>query len=139
MLHSILIIDDNETDRELLIRLIKKAGIAESIHEADDGQSGLDYFKSRLGSPPYEGGFPSTLIFLDINMPRVDGFRFLEEFATLRENYAEIESAVLTMFSSSEREEDKQRAFSFPFVKGFVVKMPRSPEELKAIVLEHFP
>jgi CheY-like chemotaxis protein len=137
---SILIIDDNETDRYLLKRLIKAGNISNKIFESENGRAALDFLEENIkanGGKP--DGFPPMLIFLDINMPIMGGFEFLEEFTKLVSDTKGLESTVLTMFSSSEKEEDKERALSYDMVKGYMVKLPRSADELKNVLRDHFP
>ncbi len=118
---NVLIVDDNELDRYILRRQLTKIGV-ESIIEKDDGSTALeflqDYDKNAL---LYPDEFPPVVIFLDINMPKVDGFDFLKEFSTMRSR-SELASIVVCMYSSSERLEDKEKAAKFDFVADFIVK-----------------
>ena len=68
--HSILIIDDEETDRYLLKRLLKKIKITCKVFEATDGKEALDFFlNEEKNLIKYSDSYPPTIIFLDINMP----------------------------------------------------------------------
>lgn len=132
---SIMIIDDNATDRYLLKRMIKKLNVATEVFEADDGKIALDFLENYdENSKKFSDDFPPLLIFLDINMPVMDGFEFLEAFSNLRKTNDGYISSVFTMFTSSEREEDKLRVSSYDFVKGFIVKGSESPESLREVV-----
>jgi CheY-like chemotaxis protein len=131
---STLIIDDSEADRYILKRLIKKAEISEHIFEKENGQEALDFladYEVNFKEDPEK--FPPILIFLDINMPVMGGFEFLVEFEKLQKIH-DYSGSVLIMFTSSEREDDKAKALSYDFVKGYLYKMPNSAEELKAEV-----
>ncbi|TMO09555.1 MULTISPECIES: response regulator [unclassified Pseudoalteromonas] len=131
----ILIIDDNEVDRYILKRLIKEANLELTIFEKNDGQEALEFLENyEANRQEYPGDFPPILIFLDINMPRVNGMQFLEEFAELRK-IIEISSCVVMMFSSSEREEEKEIIMAYDFVKGYLVKGDFQAEDLKEKVL----
>ncbi|WP_426359117.1 response regulator [Pseudocolwellia sp. HL-MZ19] len=118
---NVLIVDDNELDRYILRRQLTKIGV-ESIIEKDDGSTALeflnDYDKNAM---LYPDEFPPVVIFLDINMPKVNGFDFLKEFSTMRTRN-ELASIVVCMYSSSERLEDKEKAAKFDFVADFIVK-----------------
>ena len=119
---SVMIIDDNEVDRYLLTRHLKKTGIVGKIFEADDGTSALEMFnhyQNNKQEKPIE--FPPTVLFLDVNMPLMDGFEFLDKFADIWQSINN-QSIVVMMFTSSDNDEEKQRAFSYPFVKGFISK-----------------
>ncbi|MEM5478428.1 response regulator [Pseudoalteromonas fuliginea] len=131
----ILIIDDNEVDRYILKRLIKEANLELTIFEKKDGQEALEFLENyEANKKEHPDGFPPILIFLDINMPRVNGIQFLDEFAKLRK-VIEISSCVVMMFSSSEREEEKKIIMAHDFVKGYLVKGTFKAEDLKEKVL----
>lgn len=118
---SVLIIDDSEIDRYILNRQLSEIGITE-IFEQDDGSSALQFLQQHaINSDDLPRSFPPDVIFLDINMPIMGGFDFLNEFASLREKLA-LDSCVIMMYSSSERREDKDKAATFEFVKDFLTK-----------------
>ena len=119
---SVMIIDDNEVDRYLLTRHLKKTGIVSKIFEADDGTSALEMFDEyQANKQDKPTDFPPVVLFLDVNMPLMDGFEFLEKFTGIRQSI-ENQSIVVMMFTSSDNDEEKERAFSYPFVKGFLSK-----------------
>lgn len=131
----VMIVDDNEDDRYLLKRLIKKLEIDIDIVEAADGTVALDFLVDFSNNKQrYGEGFPPALIFLDINMPLMDGFEFLEAFSGLRTQSNNYKTSIFIMFSSSERDEDKEKAASYEFVEGFVVKGDMSKDKLKSII-----
>jgi len=127
---SALIVDDNEVDRYLLTRHLNDIDVVD-IFEADDGSSALeflsDYDKNR---EMHNGKFPPIVIFLDINMPILNGFEFLDEFDVLRKRL-ELKACVIMMYSSSERQEDKDKAAKFDFVQDFLIKGEVTPELLR--------
>ena len=134
-LFSILIVDDNDIDRELIVRQIKRAKLADHIYEESDGEKALNFLSDYRKN---SDGYP-LLIFLDINMPRMNGFEFLDKFEELKRETDNFSMTVLTMFTSSERQEDVDKAMSYGSVKGYIVKMPLSSNELKEIIKKHFP
>jgi len=128
---SALIIDDSEIDRYILKRHLKEIGVVD-VFESDDGSSGLDFLENYEENCKIHGKkFPPVVIFLDINMPILNGFEFLEKFAELRKRLA-LKSCVIMMYSSSERAEDKEKANRFDFVKDYLTKGEMSVDELKA-------
>ncbi len=138
--YSILIVDDDETDRYILKRLLKSCGIDVPIFEKCDGVEAIEFLQNyEAGDSIEEQPFPPTIVFLDINMPRMNGFGFLEEFARMDASAHRLESIVFVMISSSDNLEDKQRAQQFPFVKDYIVKMPSSGAELLAFIQKHLP
>ncbi|KZN61501.1 response regulator [Pseudoalteromonas luteoviolacea] len=132
---SMMIIDDCEDDRYLLKRVINKLGIATEIFEADNGETALNFLVDYdENAKKFKGDFPPLLIFLDINMPRMNGFEFLASFAKLRNGNPNYSSLVFTMFTSSAIEEDKQKARSYSFVKGFLNKGDLTPHSLENLL-----
>lgn len=131
-LKNVLLIDDSESDNFYHARKIRKMGITDNIHICYGGQEALDFLKSEL-----EGIHPQpTLIFLDINMPGMNGWEFLQEYEKLE--VAQQGEIVLTMLSNSIDERDRTRAHEFRAVQGFYGK-PLSDEYLTSILEKHFP
>ncbi|MDO6840664.1 response regulator [Paraglaciecola chathamensis] len=118
---NVLIVDDSELDRYILRRQLTALGV-QNIEEKDDGSSALAYLKDYdRNYLLFPDKFPPVIIFLDINMPKVNGFDFLEEFAKIRKQF-DFRSCVVAMYSSSERSEDKERALKYEFVSRYLVK-----------------
>lgn len=129
--HSILIIDDNEDDRYLLKRMLDEISITGKVFEADNGKTGLDLLNDYQNNcQQYPNDFPPDLIFLDINMPVLNGFGFLNQFSVLKEKYHSLSSSII-MYTSSEHQDDKTKAFSYDFVKAYIPKMSITIDELK--------
>lgn len=131
---SILIVDDNDMDRYILRRYLKKCSFDVKTFEVEDGQAALDYFvdhhMKRREDPER---YPPMIVFLDINMPRVDGFGFLEQFSQIRAEF-DLDATVVIMFTSSPRQEDKDRSFQWNFVKEFIVKGDFSADDLDRVI-----
>lgn len=133
---AVLIVDDSEEDRYLLARQLRETGIVPHIFEETNGRSALKFFQdyeSRRATSPDK--YPPQVVFLDINMPFLDGYGFLKEYAALRKEVAAVSSVVM-MYSSSEENAEKQKAFEFDFVKDYLVKGKFSTEELKHKLLQ---
>ncbi len=131
---SILIIDDSVDDRYLLKRQLKEIDIVSRIFEANDGLSGLEFLSGyEKNAALYSKDFPLMVIFLDINMPRLGGLEFLEKFCELKK-LPEFKFTVLLMFTSSEAPDDQKMALNYDFVRGYIVKMPKSSQDLYEIL-----
>ena len=72
-----------------------------------------------------------ALILLDLNMPELDGFEFLEEFVNLPE--AKRMNKVIVILTSSDYEKDRERAKQYNVVSGYVTK-PLTHEKLVSIM-----
>jgi len=96
---AIMIVDDNESDRYVLKRLLKAAGIEAAVVEASDGRSAIDLLNDKESWQKTGATFPPALILLDINMPRMNGLEFLDEFSKIRKDQFE-NTSVLIITSS---------------------------------------
>lgn len=131
-LKNVLLIDDSESDNFYHARKIRKMGITDNIQICYSGAEALEYLKSEL-----EGVHPQpTLIFLDINMPGMNGWEFLEEYEKLE--VAQQGEIVLTMLSNSIDIRDEEKAGRHKSVRGYSSK-PLSEEYLTSILADHFP
>lgn len=99
----VMLVDDNDTDNFISKRIIELAGYADRIEVKNSGKSALDYIKENQGQL---GNIPD-LIFLDINMPVVDGFVFLYEFAKFPETVRNKTKVVILSSSDNKRDIDK--------------------------------
>ena len=137
MRYSILIIDDSEEDRYLLKRFIKKTGLDTSIVEMVNGEKAMDfltrYEEHRKEHPDI---VPPLLVFLDVNMPIMDGWEFLNEFRGQRSSIA-IQPVVVVMYSTSDLQRDIDRIKKYDFVNSYLVKGTFAPDELKKTIVDN--
>lgn len=118
-----LIVDDSYIDRLVAGMLIKRTfGISE-IKEVSGGEQALEFLKARNNFPQ-----DHLIILLDIMMPQMDGFDFLNAFEKLDAHHKENVSIV--MLSSTFDDQDISRANEHPYVKKLLSK-PLSANELK--------
>ena len=135
MRYSILIIDDSEEDRYLLKRYLGKCGLDVIVAEASNGEMALafltNYEQARKDNPGIE---PPLLVFLDINMPVMSGWEFLDEFHE-KQDQIQIKPTIVVMYSTSDQGEEKARIDNYEFVKSYVVKGKFTPENLKQTIV----
>ncbi|MCF2860124.1 response regulator [Pseudoalteromonas sp. SMS1] len=132
---TIMMIDDDEVDRYLLKRALKSAGYVSYIFEAENGQAAIDFLSNyEDNAKQYPERFPPIIIFLDINMPLMDGFEFLEAFVKLRACTHVFNKSMLALYTSSKCDEDKHKAQGYDFVKGYLVKESLSVHSLKKTI-----
>ena len=117
--NKILIIDDDENTRDLLSRMLKEGGWVPKT--AKDGKEGLD----QLGEDP-------ALIVLDLEMPRMDGFEFLNQYI---ETVNEKDRCPILVYSGKDLT-DVQKELLENNVEGLVRKDEVSMDELSTIVKE---
>ena len=130
---SILLVDDDDATNYLHELYIKEWGYAENIYKAMNGQEALDFLKT---NEAFQQERPS-LILLDINMPIMNGFEFMEAYKELEAEFKA--SLVVVMLTSSLHSSDQKRASELNDLRSFINK-PLSREQMDAIAaqLEEF-
>lgn len=113
MIKTAMTIDDDDGDQMLYNRIMKRSGLIENILAFQMAEDALDYLKS-------ESGNPIDVIFLDINMPRMNGFEFLERATA--ELGPEFAKCVVIMLTTSLNPEDEAQARKFYVVKEYLNK-----------------
>ena len=133
-LNCILLIDDNDADNVFHKIRITKADVCNVIKVVTSAQEALDYLKM-AGELNQTENYPKPeLIFLDINMPGMNGFEFLEEYKNLAP--ALKAKIVIVILSTSANASDIQKSQEINEVFDFETK-PLSKESIENI-LEHY-
>ena len=132
-LPCVLLIDDDEPTNYLNQATLEEAGCAERIEVAQSGQAALNYLR-QVGE---DTTLPSpSLIFLDINMPAMDGWEFLSYYENLTQTQrAEV---VVVMLTTSLNPEDELRAQEIPSISGFRCK-PLTRTMIDSLLRVYFP
>ncbi len=112
-----LLIDDSDIDNMVNKRVVQKAGLSSDITVKNSAQSAIEYLKEIAENAAER--IPGV-IFLDIRMPQIDGFGFLELFEELPE--AIHNKSEIVMLSSSIDAADYRKAMDNRFVKQFLNK-----------------
>ncbi|HEX5001229.1 MAG TPA: response regulator [Bacteroidia bacterium] len=123
---KVFLVDDNPMDNMVNAQLISSVGFAVNPVVLNGGTDTLDMLKKAAPSELPE------LIFLDIRMPEMDGFQFLEEFEKLGE--AITRHCKIILLSTSDTFKDLNRANKNKLVRRFLNK-PLTSEMLAAINL----
>jgi CheY-like chemotaxis protein len=121
---KVMLIDDNSLDNFINKKLLETNGFAETVSAYESPEDALSFLKTAPSSELPE------VIFLDINMPGMDGFQFLDAFENL--NAAIHQQCKIIMLSTSESFKDLNRANKNKFVSKFLNK-PLTPEAIGAI------
>jgi CheY-like chemotaxis protein len=126
---TIMLIDDNEIDNLINQKMIEAAAIADKIYTHTGAKSGLEFLKNMEKLDLADQILPN-LIFLDIDMPLMDGFQFLDEFEKLGTLVKK--KCKVIMLTSSINPQDYNRAKKYSSIKLFLNK-PLSFETIKSI------
>ena len=121
-LSCVMVVDDSDADQFMSEILLKEYNPDVEILQAYDGVEALEMLKSAEKLP--------DLILLDINMPRMNGFEFLEEYCS--EKNEDTHAPVVVMLTSSAQNEDKAKAELYNCVKEYLEK-PLSVENLQEL------
>jgi len=124
---SILLVDDDEATNFLHKIYIEEWGVADNIYTALNGQEALDFLKE---NEEFRQNKPS-LILLDINMPIMNGFEFMEAYKELDDSMKA--SVVVVMLTSSLHHIDQARASGLDDLNGFINK-PLTREQMESIL-----
>lgn len=126
-LSCILLIDDDPSCNFIHERLLMRMGCTEKVEIARDGVEGLEFLRSKNTRP--------DIIFLDINMPKMNGWEFLEEYQHLSEE--EKSKIVIVMLTSSLNPDDRTKAESYSAVSDYDSKY-LDEEAVNKILHKHF-
>ncbi|MGZ2370522.1 response regulator [Ancylomarina sp. YFZ004] len=134
-LDCILLIDDEEANNFLHRMMIKKAGIDTFVQTTYNGIEALE-FLTCTGRYESNEAYPQPgIIFLDINMPLMNGWEFLEEYDKLPEEQKG--RIVMAMLTSSLNQDDVDRSKLNIDLKGFISK-PLSVAKLNEVIETNF-
>jgi CheY-like chemotaxis protein len=130
---TVLLIDDNELDNFINQKVMEAHCFAETIYTASNGRSAIDLIKNLQLIA--EETFPE-IIFIDLNMPLLDGFQFIEY--CLSEPTLKDRKTKLVVLTSSVNDDDKKRVEAYKQNITFLHK-PLSPKILEFLVAQDTP
>ncbi len=125
-INLIYVIDDDKIYRYTIETYIELLKLATTIKTFADGEEAIESIKQNLSSPD---NLPDVIL-LDVNMPIMDGWDFVEEFATLNNIPKDI---TLYMVSSSIDERDRERAQRNSQITDYIIK-PITEEQLVKLI-----
>jgi CheY-like chemotaxis protein len=120
----ILIIDDDEINNFIAAKLIDKIPPKAKVSTCINGQEGINFVKNKLSN---QDEFPD-IIFLDINMPLMNGWEFLEEYEHIKNDIKK--KVTINMLSSSVYNDDISKAETYTTVNKFISK-PLTVDKIK--------
>jgi CheY-like chemotaxis protein len=133
---NFMLIDDNKIDLFVNQKIIEKAVTNANIKTFASANSAINYLKVLESSPRSQTIFAPDIIFLDINMPEMNGFKFLSEFNKLE--IRKKKSIKIYMLSSSTNIEDVQKANKQKLCVGFINK-PLTSQTIENVIIQYRP
>jgi CheY-like chemotaxis protein len=110
----VLLVEDDDVDVMVVTRVFKKMQLPNTLTVARDGIEALELLRGTNGAQPVPKPY---VILLDLNLPRMNGFEFLEELRRDPEHGA----AVVFVLTTSDSERDKAAAYAHR-IAGYAVK-----------------
>lgn len=130
-LRHILLVDDDTINNFINEKLLKKLNSADKITVALNGEEAIK-FLDNINSDD-ENDYPD-LILLDINMPVMDGFEFLEKYKNL--DFPNKQSVIIVMLTTSTNPNDTEK-LNKSGISGYINK-PLTEEKITGLISEHF-
>lgn len=125
---NVLLIDDDPLTILICEKMMALTDFTHKVDSALNGTDGLKFLSDKVNNDPEN--IPQVIL-LDLNMPPLNGWEFLDQFAQIAPSLERVPP--IYILSSTVDPEDQKRATTYASVKGFISK-PLSKEQLDAIV-----
>jgi two-component system nitrate/nitrite response regulator NarL len=129
MVNKTVLIDDSDIDLFIQRRFLEVYNFSRHLVSYKSAEEALNWLKN------INGEAPPDIIFLDLNMPEVDGFSFLKSFNTLPESVRT--NSKIVVLTSSNSSKDREQVFENKSVIQFITKPLKQSdiEELQRIIM----
>lgn len=105
---NVMLIDDNELDNFINEKIMESNLFAKKIYTNTSGKSAIEFLNNMITMGEEFSGIYPEVIFVDLNMPMIDGFQFIEHFK--KNSEAQLLQPRLVILTSSVYHEDREKA-----------------------------
>ncbi len=127
---AVMLIDDNEIDNLINQKMIEASGITKHIYTHTGARSAIEFLKNIEVLDGLAEKVLPDVIFLDIDMPLMDGFQFLDEFEKMNDETTS--KCRIVMLTSSINPQDVNKSKKYSYVKKYINK-PLSQQNLERL------
>ena len=128
---AVLLVDDDPTTNFLNKKLLLRLGVTDNIRVALNGQEALHEVREHCREQPTDC---PVLVFLDVNMPVMNGIQFMEAYQQLPAE--EQRAVVVVMLTTSVSPRDQQRVQELP-IADYLDK-PLTQQQVERVLAQHF-
>lgn len=125
---TVMLVDDNEIDNFINQKVLEGCSFARRVYVHTTGKSALEFLQNIERNEDFPRELRPQVVFLDINMPIMDGFQFVEEFEKLSSDTRD--GVKIMMLTSSINPLDQERSSHVTSITGFMNK-PLTREHLE--------
>lgn len=117
---NVLLVEDDDVAAESVVRSLRKVSPEIPVTIAENGKKALDILLGKNSEKKFE---PPYIVLLDLNMPVMNGFEFLEEVR----NSEQLKDIVIFILTTSNEDSDRTKAYCHN-VAGYMVKSAVGPQ-----------
>lgn len=132
-LQEVFLVDDDAIVRMVATKILKSIDFSNTISSFENGELAIKEITGRFARSESSGD-EKVLLLLDINMPVLDAWGFLDEFTKLRPDIKK--HFLIAIITSSIDTNDRIKAFSYPEVLDYITK-PLSVKYLTDFLTRH--
>jgi CheY-like chemotaxis protein len=133
-IREVYLVDDDAIVRMVASKILRGIEFKNTISVFENGQLAINEITKKAQNNEFEDSGEQILLLLDINMPVMDAWGFLDEFSKLDPKIKSM--FLISIITSSIDSNDRTRAFSYPEVLDYITK-PLSGKHITDFLIKH--